>query len=266
MKLAWATDIHLNFVEPREAEAFCRRIAASGAEALLVGGDVAEADSLDRWLLFLEGRLAMPIYYVLGNHDFYRGRIDAVRALAKRLSATTERLRWLGGAGVVKLTATSGLIGHDGWGDARLGNFWGTPVDLSDFHLIDDLAGLDRPALGVKLAALGDEAAEHFERVLPEALDRFDHVVVLTHVPPFRESCWHEGRISDDDWLPFFSCQAVGEVLRREMESRPDRSMTVLCGHTHSGGRAQILPNLYVRTGGAQYGRPAIQDPLVKAP
>ena len=40
-----------------------------------------------------------------------------------------------------------------------------------------------------KLHALGDEAADHFRAVLREALSRFRHVVVLTHVPPFRESC-----------------------------------------------------------------------------
>ncbi len=35
--------------------------------------------------------------------------------------------------------------------------------------------------------------------------------------------------------------------------------MTVLCGHTHGSGDAQILPNLRVLTGGAVYGRPGVQ-------
>jgi hypothetical protein len=38
--------------------------------------------------------------------------------------------------------------------------------------------------------------------------------------------------------------------------------MTVLCGHTHSSGEAQILPNLRVLTGGAVYGKPALQRVL----
>lgn len=37
------------------------------------------------------------------------------------------------------------------------------------------------------------------------------------HVPPFREASWHQGRISDDDWLPHFTCKAVGDVLREAM-------------------------------------------------
>ncbi len=35
--------------------------------------------------------------------------------------------------------------------------------------------------------------------------------------------------------------------------------MTVLFGHTHSGGVAQIPPDLTIYTGAADYGRPALQ-------
>jgi hypothetical protein len=81
-------------------------------------------------------------------------------------------------------------------------------------------------------------------------------------VPPFRESCWHKGKISDDDWLPHFACKAVGDVLLNAMRQWPDRQMTVLCGHTHSSGEALILPNLKVFTGAAEYGRPIVQTVL----
>jgi hypothetical protein len=68
-----------------------------------------------------------------------------------------------------------------------------------------------------KLHALGDEAADHFRAVLPEGLSLFRHVVAPTHVPRFRESCWHEGRISDDNSLPFFFARkAVGDALADE--------------------------------------------------
>jgi 3',5'-cyclic-AMP phosphodiesterase len=46
------------------------------------------------------------------------------------------------------------------------------------------------------------------------------------------------------------------------MESRPNRKLTVLCGHTHGRGEVEILPNLKVLTGGAQYGKPEIQPLL----
>jgi predicted MPP superfamily phosphohydrolase len=33
----------------------------------------------------------------------------------------------------------------------------------------------------------------------------------------------------------------------------------MLCGHTHGGGEAEMLPNLRVLTGPATYGRPEVQ-------
>ena len=46
------------------------------------------------------------------------------------------------------------------------------------------------------------------------------------------------------------------------MRNSPQHGMAVLCGHTHSPGFAQILDNLVVRTGGAQYGTPVLQQVL----
>ena len=101
--------------------------------------------------------------------------------------------------------------------------------------------------------------------VLPGALFRFQHVLLLTHVPPFKEACWHDGNISSDHWLPHFGCKAVGEALVECLRSDPDCQVTVLCVHTHSGGKAQILPNITVNTGGAEYSRPSVQE-IAKIP
>jgi hypothetical protein len=51
----------------------------------------------------------------------------------------------------------------------------------------------------------------------------------------------------------------VGEVLTEAMTAHADRQMTVLCGHTHGAGAAQVRPNLRVLTGGAAYGTPQLQ-------
>jgi len=54
----------------------------------------------------------------------------------------------------------------------------------------------------------------------------------------------------------------VGEVLERIMREHPDHTLTVLCGHTHGKGKAAIFPNLRVKTAGAKYGKPRLQDPV----
>jgi 3',5'-cyclic-AMP phosphodiesterase len=255
--LAWATDIHVDFIDRPALHRFCDDIAASGADAVLLGGDISEAPGLEDHLRAMAERLARPIYFVLGNHDFYRGSIAEVRDRMARLTREHPHLHWLPAAGVVELSADLALVGHDGWGDARLGNPATTPILLNDFLLIRDLAGLDRPALIRRLEDLGDQAAAFVSTTVPAALQRYSQVIFLTHVPPFREACWHEGAISDDNWLPWFTCKAVGDALLAAADAHPDRTVSVLCGHTHSPGQATLRPNLTVQTGAARYGSPS---------
>ena len=51
----------------------------------------------------------------------------------------------------------------------------------------------------------------------------------------------------------------LASFLRDVMAAHPDKEMLVLCGHTHGAGECQVLPNLRVLTGGAEYGRPTVQ-------
>jgi len=262
-RLAWSTDIHLDFLEDPEIEAFYHGILRAEPDAVLLSGDISVAPLLESHLRAIAARLRRPIYFVLGNHDYYGGSIAAVREQVVRLCRSSDWLHWLSAEGVIRLTARTALVGHDGWGDGRLGAGMRSRVLMTDFLAIEDFVSLKTKALFARLGALGDEAAAHFRQVLPEALDHFPRVLLLTHVPPFREACWHEGRISDDDFLAHFTCKAVGDVLREAMEARPDRDLTVLCGHTHGQGYVEILPNLRVRTGGAVYGQPTLQ-PMVE--
>jgi hypothetical protein len=206
--------------------------------------------------------LRIPIYFVLGNHDFYHGSIAAVRTRVAREASASPWLHWLTASPVIRLTADTALMGHDSWADGRLGDFFHSEVLLNDYLLIEELSGLDKQERYRKLNALGDTAAEFIETRAREALAGSRNVIVLTHVPPFRDSCWHEGRISSDEYLPHFACRAVGERLAALLRAHPEHTMVVLCGHTHSSGVARILDNLEVRTGRAQYGAPALQEVL----
>jgi predicted MPP superfamily phosphohydrolase len=259
MKAIWINDVHLEFLDDVGRERFLDDLRRHHADCVLLGGDIAQAPTVCQYLAKLDSDLQYPIYFVLGNHDFYHGSISSVRSAIVDLQKRSTHLCWLGGAGVVKLTSSTSLVGHDGWGDARLGDFDYSDVLLNDFLLIEELAGLSRNDLRHRLQSLGKEAAEHLYRLVPQALETSDHVIVLTHVPPFLEASWHEGRFCNGNWLPFFACKAVGDVLKEAMLRHPYKRMTVLCGHTHGGGTSHILPNLVAHTGPAEYGQPSIQ-------
>lgn len=280
-RLAWVTDPHLDHASPSAVAALFAQLGELSVDALLIGGDVGEAHSFAGFLEDIAAHAGCPAYFVLGNHDYYRGSIDAVRGQARQLSQSRPNLTWLPDLPVVRLSDRTALVGHGGWGDARAGDFLASNVILTDYALIRELAEIAgasspaelafadhhsilSPALRDRLQQLGDEAAEHLRTAVQAALAWAEHVIVLMHVPPFLEACWHEGRLSDGNWAPHFTCLAAGEALRSAMESAPDQRMTVLCGHTHGAGRADLLPNLRVITGGAVYGAPALQGEILE--
>lgn len=65
--------------------------------------------------------------------------------------------------------------------------------------------------------------------------------------------CLHEEKISDDDWLPYFSSMATGEVLNDICITYPDIYFLALCGHTHSKAKYSPFPNLLIEAGHAEY-------------
>ncbi len=259
MKALWINDIHLEFLDDRRRKLFLSRLSRSGADCVLIAGDIGQAPSVISYLEEMETVLQRPVYFALGNHDYYYGSICSTRASVRGLVGRSRYLQWVNGSGVISLTPRTALIGHDSWGDGRLGDFRSSRVELNDFSLIKELSGLSRQTRLQRIEVLGDEAAQHFSNILPEALRAADHVVVLTHVPPFVQASWYRGRHSEPDFLPFFTCKAAGDVLKAAMEDHPDKKMTILCGHTHGGGQVQVLPNLIAYTGAARYGRPVVQ-------
>jgi len=162
MKLAWATDIHLDHAGESARRRFCQSVNEQ-ADALVVTGDIVESRILGSALESLATLTERPVYFVLGNHDYYRGSVAGTRRQVGYV--VDEGLVYLSQAGVVGLSPNTALVGHDGWADGRLGDLDGSDVILNDFLLIDELKHwrdhytLDKPALRQALQALGDDVA-----------------------------------------------------------------------------------------------------------
>lgn len=260
MKLAWATDIHIDCCRTDWLEELYGEVLEAQPDALLITGDITQAPHLGWTLGRLENLFRLPVYFVLGNHDYYGSSIVKVRRSMSRFSRQFPLLHWLDREGIVPLTGETCLMGREGWYDGRNGDIRNSNVDgyLTDFSAILELSRARRVERERILNRLGDRDAACFRRWLPLALDRFRHVVVATHVPPFAVASRYQGEMSAPDYLPFFSCRVVGEVLADAMARHTDRRMTVLCGHTHEKYELDILPNLTVRVGGAEYGYPRL--------
>jgi 3',5'-cyclic-AMP phosphodiesterase len=268
MRLAWLSDLHLVFVREvgtRALEAeyfqFVEQVQASHPDGIVISGDIAEAhvlcENLDQLATSFAG---LPIYFVLGNHDFYRGSIRRQRQLVADHCSTQVQLTYLTPLPApIRLTAQTALFGHDSWADARFGMYDWSEVALADFEYVEELIGLSKASRKELLHALGDEAAEHVRTILPQALSLADHVVFVTHVPPFLEACLYRGSRASPEWAPHFSCKCVGEAITELMQDQPRKRLIVLCGHTHEPAAIDPLPNVTVLAAKAIYGQPTLQ-------
>lgn len=262
-RVVWLTDIHVNFVRDEILEMLLQEIAGERPDLVVISGDIAEAQDVCRFLGQFTKTIPCPIYFVLGNHDFYHGSIPQVRQRVEDFASTSASLTYLTPPQThFRINAQWGLLGHDGWADGRLGDFARSLVRMMDYRLIDELAGLDKARRWEMLKALADESAANVEEKLIQAVDHYQSILLVTHVPPFREACWYEGQISNDEWAPHFTNKAMGDAILRVMDRFPHTHCTVLCGHTHGSGTAWLRPNLRVLTGGAEYGHPAITQVL----
>jgi Icc protein len=271
IRIVWASDLHLNFALPQAIEKFAAEVCAADADMLVVCGDISGgARNLRESLECLELVLNIRIRFVLGNHDLYKSSVAQTHRIVKEtvdnsvvLHDDVRVLRWLSEGVIEEVSDDTALIGHDGWYDARAG-LLRNRVILNDFYEIGDLSSLSAYArvpepLLLKIREMADESAAYLDRILPQALKRRRKVVLATHVPPFPQAAWHEGRQADPDYLPFFCSVCVGNVLVKHMDANPDKELMVLCGHTHGEGEVQILPNLRVLTAKAVYGEPRLQ-------
>lgn len=236
-------------------------------EAVVITGDIGEAVNVGWYLNSFSKGIPCPVYFTLGNHDYYGGNFEQVRKNVSRV--VNEHLVWLDRSPPILLDTQTALIGHEGWYDARLGNPETSDVILSDFRLIKDLKSSfkskwvykrQKENLREKLRLLGQQAADDVEPKLIQALQLRETVIFVTHVPPFAGATWHEGNLSNGNWLPWFSCDVMGKMLLRVAEEYKNKRILVLCGHTHSPGEYQPLPNLKVLTGKAVYGAPDISE------
>lgn len=275
MKLAWLTDIHLNACTYDQRMAFYDKIKDACVANVLITGDIGSADSFRFYINELSQHINKSVYFVLGNHDYYNSSVEAVRG-------DIEAFRHLS-QGPAELTDGVYLVGQDCWADGRNGNYAQSHVRLNDSKYIKELKDAykldfmdmalsqspDKKGIHLltKMQELADADAGSLEGSIEYAIEcgiRYKRpatkILIAMHVPPFAENAYYNGKMSDDDYLPFFSSKVTGDMLMRVCAGHPDVEFQGYCGHSHGKSVYQPLPNLIVKCGEAEYGNPVIQE------
>lgn len=269
MNILWLTDIHLDYLFPKERKAYLSSLERADLEVVLVGGDISKADSVEDDLRAIRKATNAQVYYVLGNHDYFGSGFSAVKEKMKKLVQEWDSLHWLENMSFVTLSKDVALLGHGCWGDAGVGSYWKSHLHkgMPDFREIAELKVLDSKERLEFLKQLGEEAARHLKKSCLAAAGQHRHIIVLTHVPPFPQSLDNDGEI-DEASLPFFCCQSAGKALREVADAYPEVRFTVLSGHTHQKSRVRISQNLEALVQEAHYHSPTsrtliLQDGII---
>ena len=260
LKLAWLSDLHFNFLSEATIEAFMATVREA-ADAIVITGDISVSPRLYRDLARF-GKIEAPVYFVVGDHDYHRGGFSSTASVIKKAEDDFRNLCWLDDRLIVTLRPGLGLIGHGGWPDGRAGNGLNGITLTNDFVIVEDLKNLEWRELRTKVEELGNESAQAIKETAAVAVQFHDHLLILTHVPPFSEACMYQGKSCAPAFLPHLVNVALGDVLIELAAQNPDKTLTVLCGHTHFGHQFRAAPNLWVKVAATGYGRLQIADVL----
>jgi predicted phosphohydrolase len=262
MKLIWLTDLHLEFLGASLVRIFIQEVVAEKPDAVLITGDISNSRLIEYHLGLLAEMLPCPVYFFLGNHDFYLGSFADVDALVDNICHRYPNLIQLGHGEIIQLGKDTALIGHRGWADGRAGIGSRSTVRLNDHQYITDLREPDTHRLFAMLNRMGDESANYIRSIAPEALENAKRLIIATHVPPFAEAALYENKPSEPNFAPHFVNLALGRAILKIAETHPDKNFMVLCGHTHHLALYSPVSNLKVEVAGAEYYHPSIAATL----
>ncbi len=274
MKLAIATDIHLNFVYEAGTSEFIRRVNLSGCDAILLTGDIAEGNNLEKYFQIFVRECNLPVYFVLGNHDYWGTSVSGIRDDMNKFCAENKGFTYLRSSDPVILTPGTSLIGIDGWYDAGYGDPKKSTLIMNDWFKISDFSDYVVPNFansyygyentinkaGIvsyckKLAILD---AELLSRKIDEAAKVSNTILIASHFPGWLDVSKYRGKPTDKNSQPYYISKILGDTINEAAGKHPDKEFKVFSGHTHAAATTRLAPNLEATVGHSDYGNPQI--------
>ncbi len=246
-ELVWLSDLHADSLRS-DLVVDLEVLGRESPEGILITGDISNADRLDDHLTAL-ATLRCPIFFILGNHDYWNGSFAGVAALVRSACSKKTNLVFLDQSELVQLGGGTVLIGGQGWGDGQAGLGEQSPVTSRDRQLIQEFADKPRDRYFKMLREMGRASAFGFSKMAVLALEDSQHLILATHVPPFAASALRKPQD-----LPYYVNMALGEEIVRIALQFPGKRISVYCGHTHRKCVYRPLPNVTVHVAEATSG------------
>ena len=146
----------------------------------MITGDISDSTKLIFHLKILEAEIKRPVYFVLGNHDFYHSSIKKVYKEVSNLVSNSKNMSWLTEMGIIEINSDTAVVGHDAWADGRFENFFLSPFLLNDYFLIPEFMKLGQKDLLKMIQNLVDKGVNHFRKFLPMSCQSYRKIFFNT--------------------------------------------------------------------------------------
>jgi predicted phosphohydrolase len=252
-KYVWYTDTHLNWVLPWNKFRFVKRIEAENPNGIFLTGDISHGISIKWDLKYLAKHLDIPIYFVLGNHDYHYRTMENVHNDVRELCDQYPNLHWMTESDIISLNKKTAIIGAEGWYDARVGDSKYLKYTLDSWVTTDFRKLSDAQARLKKFRELADASAFLIKNKLEEALQNHKVVYILTHYPPWQQATRDIGTFMERFWLPYNTNIIMGQTIEQVMANYKKKKVIVLAGHTHTDSWIHISKRIECKVNKASY-------------
>ena len=253
-KYLWFTDTHLNNVLPWTKALFIKNLIKERPKGIFLTGDISNGLTTTFNLKLLAKFVKCPIYFVLGNHDYYFSSIEETHNKIRKMCKQYPNLIWLTESDIVGLTNEVALIGTEGWYDASIGEPDYLRYTL-DWRLIKDFKKTQFMSERLDMfRQLADKSCSIISDKLNKALEQgYKTIYLLTHYPPWIEATRDAGTIMEKFWLPYNVNFRLGRTIEDVMVNHKKRNVTVLSGHTHCDAWIHVSRNIECKVNKAKY-------------
>ncbi len=252
-KYVWYTDTHLNWALPWNKVRFVKRIESENPNGVFLTGDISHGISIAWDLKYLAENLSIPIYFVLGNHDYHYRKMEDVHNSVRELTAKYSNLHWMTESDVISLNKKTAIIGTEGWYDGRIGDTKYLKYTL-DWLVISNFRKLPNMEARIEMfRELADNSALIIKNKLEKALLTHKTVYILTHYPPWKEANRAFGSFMEPYWLPYNVNIAMGQMIEQVMDGRNKKKVVTLAGHTHTDCWIHVSKNIECKVNKAKY-------------
>ena len=110
-RIVWITDPHLNHVPVQAWDQMISQVVQNNPDSIVITGDISEGDDVVFQLNRIAEAIAVPIHFVLGNHDFYHSSIAKTRRDVVDAARSNPLLNFLTDSGPIQFADDVFLIG-----------------------------------------------------------------------------------------------------------------------------------------------------------